>query len=47
MNIKKEKNKNIPVKKTTWKKLSLMKIDLTDGGTFDDLLQKFIEREGY
>ena len=44
---KKPEKMSIKVSYETWEKLTHMKIDLVGNGTYDDLLQKFIESEGY
>lgn len=46
---KKEDNETvmIPVNLGTRKKLIQMKLDLVDGGTYEELMQRFIESEGY
>ena len=40
-------HKTIKISFATWKILSQMKLDITEGGTFEDLLKVFIEKEGY
>jgi len=52
MKTKKPKKTNnetvmIPVTAGTRKKLIQMKLDLVDGGTYEELMQRFIESEGY
>ena len=37
----------IPVSNGARKKLIQMKLDLVDGGTYEELMQRFIESEGY
>ena len=37
----------VPVTKATRKILKVMKIDLVDDGTYEELMQRFIESEGY
>ena len=51
LNKKQKKDNNeivmIPVSHGTRKKLIQMKLDLVDGGTYEELMQRFIESEGY
>lgn len=50
--MKKPKKENheivmVPVSNGTRKKLIQMKLDLVDGGTYEELMLRFIESEGY
>ena len=41
------KEKTIKMSYDTWKILAQMKLDLIGSGTYEDLMKKFIESEGY